>query len=206
MEKLLRHQKDLEVNLANIRASSYIHRMLDERMDFRQFVWNCVRYTGVDIEKVCESSDYHMNAKTKAEEKLDELLSIDDRKAFGLKERSKLIEYYQCEMDEIYTEYEQIDSMIKKVKEWNPPTPNHDKLKSFMLEQLDLSSCKDIIDFYRNSIINAKKKGGYEYWADAVKKTRDDIDFHTKQYDEENRYCNEWQTWIQSLVDSVGQP
>jgi len=116
----------------------------------RDYALRCVRAMGAcimqrddpldDPPNTGEPNSYYREAKAKVEAELAQLESMDKR------QKQKLFEKHIAEITEANVRYasehkRKSDAYARiraDVVAWKPPTPDHEGLKKFMLEQIDL--------------------------------------------------------------------
>lgn len=133
--------------------TGYTAQFLDDpAMTFEQWALKCARAFGplihmrddslnAEIPTVVEPSAYYRDALLEAEARVRELetMTLDDAAACAKREHesSKLL---NIEIEErSLAEEAKHEVMRAKVEAWAPPTPEHENLKKFMLEQLQTS-------------------------------------------------------------------
>lgn len=132
--------------------TGYTAQFLDNpTMTFEQWALKCARAFGplihmrdslnAEIPTVVEPSSYYRNDLLEAEARVRELetMTLDDAAACAKREHesSKLL---NIEIEErSLAEEAKHEAMRAKVIAWEPPTPEHESLKRFMLEQIQTS-------------------------------------------------------------------
>jgi hypothetical protein len=180
--------------------------------DFKTFALRCARNFGAlvtmrdepfdaEIPESFEPSSYY-------KEKLEN--SLNDFENFKKLTNEQIEE--QCQKsyeDELasYNEYKEKDliqqqnyeNMLKKVKDWNPPTSEHQNMKKFMVEQLTESIRFDC-GYSRQEPIKLSSKE----WAEKeFNKINKDIEYYQKALAEEEARCRERTEWIKALRNSL---
>ena len=117
-------------------------------ISFEDYALGCARAFGACIEqrddnagdapKLREADTYYEEKLPKALAFLGYLQSLDDvqQEEFGNEERDKEIARIRGKLDETQALNVKYEQMVDKVKGWEPPTPNHVKLKDFMFKQI----------------------------------------------------------------------
>lgn len=185
---------------------------ISKGISFEKFTLNCARAFGAlismrdepddaPIPTKIKPSDYHIKElkKAKAELKKYESMTVSVAEFICEKEYKdelKRIEEGELEDAKLKTDYE---LMLYKVREWTPPTPEHEGLKKFMISQIE-----DSIKFNCLCKRTKPKKRNAEEWLLAKKRQAiKDIDYHTKANAEEIERCAERTKWIQDLIKSL---
>lgn len=137
--------------------TSYTYPVCEGKItDFNEFALSCARAFGAlimmrddpanaPIPDEFKPSDYHVTAMARAEERLAFLRSLSPDDAESEAERD-----YEMKLDSAraYNRSQieadaRLEAMAAKVEAWEPPTPDHAGLKSFMLEQIGISKNGD---------------------------------------------------------------
>lgn len=93
---------------------------------------------------------------------------------------------------------ERYTAMLAEVRAWRPPTPAHDGLKQFMIDQLTMSIAGDCAP-----LDPPQPQTGEEYRNDAIATARWTIDYHTHKDAEARKQAEECTAWVQALRDSL---
>ena len=98
-------------------------------------------------------------------------------------------------------ENKRLDDMGAQVQSWIPPTPDHQGLKDFMLQQISVSRNK--LDYSEASLVEAKEKSALAYYIAAVSGAARDIIYHTAENDKEVGRVNDRMEWVRKLRASI---
>ena len=180
---------------------------------FEEFALKCARAFGALIDmrdepidtpipEKLEPSDYHLKELEKAVKRLEEIKDWDDEKAQQEAERLyqealKKREEFIKKNEEICKRYE---DMLLKVRQWKPPTPDHEGLKKFMIQQLEKS-----IEFDCSVPEIPQRLSGEEFRKQQIEKILNDIEYHGKEYVEEVNRVYERNKWLLLLRKSLKQ-
>lgn len=194
---------------------------IKDGISFKEFLLNCSRAFGALVhlrdQPDAEIPD-EIEPKTYHKEKLSEL-------------RSELKKVNQMEDEEILEEWEQIrddaigraeksiseaqelrekyEDMLEKVKDWEPPTEDHQNLKDFMIEQIEKSIDFDCSKTYsQKQLVNWKNKekpSPYEYRQQRIESIQDDIKYHEEKWESEKKRAKDKTEWIRELKKSVDE-
>ena len=160
--------------------------------------------TGTPLPKKFKPSDYHANTLKEVEKQLLEIRALSIKKADIRAE-----EEYQVSLNDI-TKYirkanklrEQYEKMLVKVKNWLPPTLDHQGLKDFMIEQITGSiKCDCDTSYYENQQV--KVLSGREWKVEQIQKLQKDLAYHTKENLEEISRIAGRNDWVQKLRESL---
>lgn len=185
---------------------------IGEGISFEKFTINCARAFGAlismrdepndaPIPTEIKPSDYHAKELKRANSDLKKYEAMTISKAEKLCQKDyedelKRIADSELKDAKLKTDYE---LMLSKVRNWTPPTPEHEGLKYFMIKQIEDSISCDC-NYHREK----PKKEKAEQWLLARKRQAiKDIDYHTKGHLEEVERCAERTKWIQDLVGSL---
>jgi hypothetical protein len=180
---------------------------------FREFALRCVRGMAVCMRMRDESVDvpapqtiepepYHRDELAEARARLEQLLehtTYEDKKR-------QCAETNQRRQKE-YTEYTAKDNairerylaMLAEVKEWVPPTPEHQNFQKFMTEQLVSGGSLD--SDYTTPM--PKMLTPDEWFAEAVAQAQHDIKYHEEHWRKEQENCATATAWLKALYASL---
>jgi len=189
-----------------------------EVTEFRDFALTCARNFGAcfhqrddnqkDLPKLQEVSDYHLTAKNEYVLYLKNLKRLSDKsyiERYKVKFFNDQLHVRENIQDKINTKLN-YEKMLEAVKNWTPPTPDHDNMKNFMISQLTESIDWDCdLDYYNRElerqplsdedILIAK--------AEEIERLERDIEYHTNKYKEEVERINKSNEWILELYKSL---
>lgn len=184
-------------------------------IDFEQFVMRCARAMGAcilmrddpmdaPIPERFEPSDYHARKLEEASAALAKLrvMSCDEtevaaQEAFAAETNSNTEAIARNR--ELRGKYE---AMLTQVQAWAPPTPDHEGFKRFMTEQLTESirfDCNE--DYYQER--KPKLKTGEQWRVEQIAAALRDVDYHTRERDEEVARTESRNQWIAALRGSL---
>lgn len=186
---------------------------IKDGITFKEFTMQCARAFGAYVtmrdapsnepapEKF-EVSDYHIKGIKKAKKELSKLENFTTEEAIALRDKEYDQEVKENEKyaDDNKTLKIKYIAMLEEVNKWNPPTPDHEGLKKFMIEQIKTSLDFDCMN------LNTKPptKLPVDKWLLAKKKKAiRDIEYHEKEYKEELERVNERNEWIAKLKNSL---
>jgi hypothetical protein len=180
---------------------------------FSDFAMRCARAFGALVEMRDDSmdapipdkfevSDYHVKAKANAEARLVQLVAMTEDECRD----AALVEFQEAEAGLVdYKEKALLHKgrylkMLAEARRWTPPTPDHEGLRKFMIEQLQQSIDHDCnTSFYPVPVL----KPGREWHVDAVAKAQKDIKYHTEQMIEDEKRSRTRTEWVKSLRASL---
>lgn len=95
---------------------------------------------------------------------------------------------------------ERYEAMLEEVKAWIAPTPDHEGMKAFMIQQLEESIRFDCGDF---SLPAPVQRTGAAWLADQVVSADRDIAYHSKAHAEEVQRTADRNAWVKALRESL---
>jgi len=95
---------------------------------------------------------------------------------------------------------ERYESMLEKVKDWTPPSDDHQRFKDFMVEQLAESIKFDCGEYPMSELIQLT---GPQWLAGQLQLAQRDIDYHTKAHAEEVERVAGRNAWVKALRESL---
>lgn len=192
--------------------TGYTHKIKDGQ-SFKDFVMGCARAFGAlvmmrdephdaPIPERFEPSDYHKNKIIETERRITELenMSIDDALEAAENEHISELRRWQERESERTDLRNKYNAMMAEVVKWQPPTPEHQGLKDFMIEQIETSRRFDCSGTYDDK---PKPLMPSEWKAKEMEKARRDIDYHTKEHAEEVNRTEGRNNWIKALRESL---
>jgi len=182
---------------------------------FNDFAMQCARAMGAlvmmrdappgaPIPERFDPSDYHTKAIIEAE---TNLLLLEAMSAADATEKAKLAfaEETEARNSAIHKNNslrKKYTSMLKQVQAWEPPTPDHNGFKKFMVEQITGS-----IDFDCNNSYYMERKpillSGKEWLERETAKAKKDLDYHTAENTKEIERTEGRNRWVKELRDSL---
>ena len=176
---------------------------------FKKYLLTCARAFGAlidmrddslyaEIPDSIEPSKYHIENI----ERIDSEIELW-RKLSPCEIKGKYEDYYKSQMD-YYNKYlieskelkERYAGMRKQAEAWVPPTSEHEGLKKFMIEQIDIS-VRDYVPDIPNRILPT------DWFFSKIEMLKEDREYHVKEYDKEVKNCDEKTKWIQELKKSI---
>jgi len=194
--------------------TGYTAKLCSEDQSFEDFVMGCAKAfgacislrdepAGTPIPEKFEPSPYHADALENATQRQLSLskLNQEERHKFGKEKRSDAIVQNQIYLDEQTASQGRFIKMKDKVSGWEAPTPGHVELKTFMLQQLNISTIDT--DYSRECLAKAKHKGPMEYYRNTLDQAVSDIEYHTKAIEKEQKRNAERNQWVEDLRGSL---
>jgi len=118
--------------------------------------------------------------------------------------RKEEIDEAHADMNKYANLRERYESMLQKAESWNPPTPKHDGLKKFMIQQLEDSIKFDCNEEYCNNNITIWKNEKYSDYVKALEESnKKSIKCHTEDIEKEKKSVETTNKWITDLYGSL---
>lgn len=182
-----------------------------KEVSFPEFVMQCARAFGAlvtmrddpmdaPIPDEFAPSNYYDEQLKLAESRLEKIKNWDSKKANqeALKLYKKSLKDYEVSVERVNALKARYEDMLAKVNNWNAPTPDHEGLKKFMVNQLQES-----IEFDCNTPEKPKKISGASYKGQCIKSEKWNIAYHTKEKEAEAKRCAERTNWVRDLRKSI---
>lgn len=190
---------------------------IEKGITFKQFIMSCSRAFGAlvtmrddphnaEIPERFEPSNYHKIETEKAEKELCKLqkMSIKTANTNAIAEYKQQVIYLKERITEIDILKSKYQAMLLKVKEWQPPSPDHIDLKKFMIEQIEDSIKFDCnTDYYYKEADKLITLTPSEWKNKKIAQCLKDIEYHKKIYAEEVERVENRNLWLKQLRESL---
>lgn len=199
-------------------ATGYVHELINKNLDFNGFVWGCARAfgalitlrdepMGTEIPEELKPSFYHSEKLVGLRKELAAWSSMSDmeRKIHVEKDRQQQIGYHLEQIDKDDEAKNLIMKMTAAVTQWSPPTPDHVRLREFMLEQLAETECGRE-GYHEDCVDELGKKSTEVLCAERYSKLLTDIAYHVAEDQKECERTRLNNEWLKKLRESVGPP
>jgi hypothetical protein len=192
---------------------------IENDMTFEDYVLGCARAFGATMHQRDDNmndkpklrnieSSHHIDALSRAKAevaKLEAMRGVNDRTAFGKKvieeEAASNQEYFNKKVS-LRNKYE---AMLQKAYNWFPPTPDHENLKKFMIEQITQSIDFDCDTKYAMDRLTALSKANpLDKYKEALNRAYKDVEYHETELMKERERNAGANKWISALYDSLG--
>jgi hypothetical protein len=192
---------------------------IENNMTFEDYVLGCARAFGATMHQRDDNmndkpklrdieSSHHIDALSRAKAevaKLEAMRGVNDRTAFGKKvieeEAASNQEYFNKKVS-LRNKYE---AMLQKAYNWFPPTPDHENLKKFMIEQITQSIDFDCDTKYAMDRLTALSKANpLDKYKEALNRAYKDVEYHETELMKERERNAGANKWISALYDSLG--
>ena len=181
----------------------------------KDFLMKCARAFGacidmrddnlsVDIPAELKPSTYHKEALERAYLELEKYKTMTLEEAKIIVDEDYINNQKACRESIIKNNniQERYSKVRKEIEEWIPPTEEHNNIKKFALEQIDISTDYNYSDYYTKEL-NKPKKTAQEYISVMIEGAADSIKYHLKSWNEEVKRTAERNKWINDLRDSL---
>ena len=155
-------------------------------------------------------SDYYANEMRRAEYNIELAKTISDNELIT-NTKIKLQESKKYHLDSILKNTKnkiKLKSILKEAIKWNPPTKEHERIKTFMIEQIEMTLKSDCDDSYHNdglakienelSNINAKNLR-----EELILNAEKDYQYYLGENNKEIKRCEDSNKWVDDLIESL---
>ncbi len=186
-----------------------------KNVSFQDYLLHCCRAFGAcldqrddkssDLPRLQKPTDYYQKELDAAEKRLEQLrkLSASQAEKKAKKEREEAIQQRRERDQKAMNALFRYKSVLHEVRQWQPPTPDHQNLKDFMIEQLEKS-----IDFDCHTGEWPKippVMSGEEWRQQEIEKELKRIARETRHNLEEIERVKGNNAWVAAVYKSVGR-
>jgi hypothetical protein len=184
-----------------------------KEVTFQNFVLHCARALNVFVELREEPQDepipdlftpnsFHDEQRRAAEAKIARLEGLSDEEADELARSS--YETAKREFEELVASRTQRRgrylAMLTQVRQWTPPSPDHEGLKAFMIQQLEDSMQSDCDMTF---ITAPELQTAAEYKEQLLAAARRSLEYHAREYRMEVERVAKRNQWVRLLRQSL---
>ena len=186
----------------------------------KEFLKLCTRAFGVAIDLKdeplsvptpthFEPDTYYKERYEKALEDFNEAnnLTFDNAKIQMKAAYEKRISDYKSRAEKESLMNEKYTKVRKEIEEWIPPTEEHQSLKKFALEQIDMCITKqEYIDEYlekSKEVFDDSNEAVKKYIGDNIQCCKDNLDRAYKSWKEELERTEKKNIWIKKFLESI---
>ncbi len=194
--------------------TGYTAELMKQEQTFSEFIMTCARAFGAlimmrdepndaPIPEKFEPTDYHAKCLIETQEKIIKLKSMTESEkiVFGETEKDSDIKRNEEWLERECAENKRLENMEAQVRAWKPPTQDHQGLKDFMLEQINIS--KNDLIYIQTLLVEAKRKPAIAYYVATISNAVRNIKYHTEENDKEIERVNKRNDWIRQLRESI---
>ena len=186
----------------------------------KEFLKLCTRAFGVAIDQKddplsvptktqFEPSQYYIDAYNEACAELRDAKSVsfnDAKLRLKSRQHKKVEDYKKC--SEKYSDLRNKYLKVRQeVEAWIPPTPEHDGLKKFALEQIDMCipSAESINEFTNKSKepLDLSDEAVTEFIKNNIAQCKDSVEYYKKSMNAEYERAQEKQDWMDKFLASL---
>jgi hypothetical protein len=196
-------------------VSEYVKPIEDGTpLTFEQFVWRCARAFSplaemreapmdAPIPEKIEPGDYHRLEAERARVRLAEVEEWSDADA----EKAAQAEYDEIErrreeaIAERWATLERYDAVIEQAEAWQPPTPEHEPLREFMLKTLRENRRYIENRNWAEPVLHTPR----EYRAMMMRKHASEVAYHEEKHAEDVEVARQRTAWLAALRESFEQ-
>lgn len=178
---------------------------------FPEFAMRCARSFGALIEMrdspsdapipdAFEPSTYHREriAEARAELARLEAMTPEEIQAGAEEANREAMESWERRVREDCETRQRYEAMLTEARAWEPPSPEHRGMKTFMVEQLEESIRYDATKWER-----PEPETPEDWHSDRIAKAARDIAYHTEEDRKERERTAERNRWVRLLRESL---
>jgi len=188
---------------------------------FEQFATQCTRAFGATShmrENPLDSpyeprtpSEYYVNSLQSQREKLEETKAMTDEAIVRDFENllNDSLKYHERELEKTKVNLGRLNSIMESAKSWVPPTEDHEGVRDYMIDQLEITIKADGDPSYHvNKIVQAKKEleEGIDpkvYREEKIKEIEDRISYYGAEVQKELERCKQSNDWMDKFLESI---
>ena len=187
---------------------------------FGDFARLCARAFGATIHMRDESlstpyvprvpSDYHKKELAVERKRLKRLKAASDASILRKYKKQHLdnIKYHQKRIDEKNLDAQQLNAFLEQARAYKPPTPDHQGIRDFMIEQITSTLDWDCKTTYDDEAIQKSQLALVDLNADEIRqnlidKALDNINYHKTHHKEEIDRCKSANKWVKQYYKSI---
>ena len=188
---------------------------------FEQFATQCTRAFGATIHmrdnplgspyEPRTPSEYYSNSLQSQREKLEETKTMTDEAIVQDFETllKDSLEYHERELEKTKVNLGRLNSIMESAKSWVPPTEDHEGVRDYMIDQLEITIKADGDPSYHvNKIVQAKKEleEGIDpkvYREEKIKEIEDRISYYGAEVQKELERCKQSNDWMDKFLESI---
>lgn len=201
--------------------TGYTAGIIDGKTEtFQDFAKQCMKAFGACIHMRDENmdkeyeprtpSDYHIKALEKAKKKLKQAETFTDAELIEMrtKELEESKKYHLESIAKTKVARAKLEEFLAKAIEFKAPTPEHEGLRKFMIEQLQSTIDFDGKTDYHDKALpqvemELKNIDANQIKFSLIADANKDIAYHLKEYKEELKRCAESNAWVETLLGSL---
>ena len=156
-----------------------------------------------EIPEKFEPNYYHIECLANATQEHKRLQDMTDeeRVAFGAQAKEEAVINLQKNLARQIAENERLNEMTLQVNAWKPPTPDHNELKAFMLDQIKMSMHD--LSYTRKYLKEAEEHSPMSYYVAAVSTAAWNVNYHAEEDRKEFKRAEYRTEWVKQLRMSL---
>jgi hypothetical protein len=188
---------------------------------FEQFATQCSRAFGSTIHmrdhpldspyEPRTPSEYYVNSLQSQREKLEETKTMTDEAIVQdfVNLLNDSLKYHERELEKTKINLGRLNSIMEAAKSWVPPTEDHEGVRDYMIDQLEITIKADGDPSYHvNKIVQAKKEleEGIDpkvYREEKIKESEDRISYYEGEVQKELERCKQSNDWMDKFLESI---
>jgi hypothetical protein len=156
-------------------------------------------------------SEYYVNSLQSQREKLEETKTMTDEAIVRDFENllNDSLKYHERELEKTKVNLGRLNSIMESAKSWVPPTEDHEGVRDYMIDQLEITIKADGDPSYHvNKIVQAKKEleEGIDpkvYREERIKEIEDRISYYEVEVQKELERCKDSNEWMDKFLESI---
>lgn len=133
-------------------------------------------------------------------------MTFEEAKKKLIEKHKKDIESTKKSLDKYIAEDERYMKIRDEIEKWIPPTSEHENVKKFALNQIDISLNTDIREYYNKELskdLDVSDEAVYSYMNDINEFYEDDVARAYKRWQEELKRTADKNMWMKQFLDSL---
>lgn len=133
-------------------------------------------------------------------------MTFEEAKKKLIKKHKKDIKSTKKSLDKYIAEDERYMKVREEIEKWIPPTSEHENVKKFALNQIDISLNTDIREYYNkelNKDLDISDEAVYSYMNYINEFYEDDVARAYKRWQEELKRTADKNMWMKQFLDSL---
>jgi len=199
--------------------TGYTHNIARNDFTFEDYALTCARAFGAtshqrdsnlnERPKCSLDDEYYTERFNESSALLKTLEEMDDAaiEKYGQNCKDKEILSINTELSKRQDLYENYFIMLSKVNAWQPPSLDHEPLKKFMIEQINISIESDCdLEYYAETLEKVSKMSNRDFYETELKSVISDVFYYKDQIEKYNRNVDKSNQWILDLYKSLSIP
>lgn len=197
-------------------ASHYVHQLVEKKQSLRDYALSCAKAFGHLYRLRDASSDapvpdplvpdeHHRRGLEAATAELARLeaMSAEERFSYGHDWKKRRAEELRASIKRSADEMQQVASTLGRVLAWEPPSPQHVELKTFMHKQLTDALKDNSNEWAYQALDVIEKEQPLSLFSNALLNATRDVCYHAENWAKEQARTADANQWLQQLRDSI---